>query len=144
MNTDEIRELLSRASAGRLGMCKSNEPYVVPVCFVYQDCKIFFHSAFEGKKMDFMRANPTVCFQVDEHSLASSSKPCKFTMHYLSAVATGRVRFLTDSNEKLKILKLLVGKYADANLADLLNEKKTRRVEIGEIAVTEISGKKNE
>ena len=144
MSMDKIEELLTRALAGRLGMSKDNQPYVVPVCFVYQGGKIYFHSARHGRKMDFMRANPTVCFQVDEHSLVSSSKPCKFTMNYHSVVAVGHVRFLADANEKLKILKILVRKYDRDNLAELLSEKKTRRVEVGEISVTEISGKKNE
>jgi len=141
---DEIEELLAKALAGRLGMSKDNQPYVVPVCFVYHGGKILFHSARQGRKMDFMRANSTVCFQVDEHSLVPASKPCKFTMNYHSAVAVGRVRFLADSGEKLKILKLLVRKYDKDNLAELLSEKKTNRVEVGEITVTEISGKKNE
>ena len=144
MSMDEIEELFAGALAGKLGMCRNNQPYVVPVCFVCHRGKIFFHSARQGRKMDFMRANPVVCFQVDEHTLVPSSKPCKFTMNYRSVVAVGRVRFLADSSEKLRILKMLVHKYAGGNLADLLNEKKTRRVEVGEITVTEISGKKNE
>jgi nitroimidazol reductase NimA-like FMN-containing flavoprotein (pyridoxamine 5'-phosphate oxidase superfamily) len=144
MSMNEIEELLARGSTRRLGMCKDNQPYVVPVCFVYHDGKVFFHSARKGRKMDFMRANPTVCFQVDEHSLVSSSKPCKFTMNYHSVVAVGCVRFLIDSKEKLQILKMLVRKYAGSNLAELLSEKKTNRVEVGEITLTEISGKKND
>jgi len=144
MSMDEKEELLDRALAGRLGMCKDNQPYAVPMCFLYHDGRIFFHSARQGRKMDFMRANPTVCFQVDEHSLVSSSKPCKFTMNYHSVVAVGRVRFLADSKEKLKILKLLVRKYDTGNLAELLSEKKTNRVEVGEITIAEISGKKND
>jgi nitroimidazol reductase NimA-like FMN-containing flavoprotein (pyridoxamine 5'-phosphate oxidase superfamily) len=144
MSMDEKEELLARALAGRLGMCKDNQPYAVPMCFLYHDGRIFFHSARQGRKMHFMRANPTVCFQVDEHSLVSSSKPCKFTMNYHSVVAVGRVRFLADSKEKLKILKLLVRKYDTGNLAELLSEKKTNRVEVGEITIAEISGKKND
>lgn len=143
MTMNEAEKLLAKALTGRLSMCKDNQPYVVPVCFIYHRGKIFFHSALKGRKMDFMRANPTVCFQVDEHSLVTSSKPCNFTMHYHSVVATGRVRFLTDSKEKLRILKMLVHKYEGGNLAEFLNEEMTRRVEVGEISVVEISGKKN-
>jgi len=144
MRIDEIEQLLARALAGRLGMCRNNQPYIVPVCFIYHRSEIFFHSARLGRKMDFMRMNPTVCFQVDEHSLVASAKPCKFTMNYQSVVAVGQVRFLADSKQKLRILKLLVSKYAGGNLAVMLDEKKTRRVEVGEISVTEITGKKNE
>jgi hypothetical protein len=144
MTTKEVEKLLARTSVGRLGMCKDNQPYAIPICYVYHDGKIFFHSASKGRKMDFIRANPTVCFQVDEHSLVSSSKPCKFTMNYHSVVISGRVQFLADAKEKLKILKMLMRKYDTGNLAELLTEKKVNRVEIGEIILTEISGKKNE
>jgi len=94
--------------------------------------------------MENMKANPRVCFQVDEHSLVPSSTPCNFTMHYRSVLAFGRVRFLTDAKEKLKTLKIMVGKYDSAKLAKPLDETTMHQVEVGEITIEEISGKKKE
>jgi len=144
MTADEIEDLLSRVLVGRLGTCRDDQPYVIPVCFAYYKGRIYFHCAPKGRKMEVMEANPRVCFQVDEHRLVPSSTPCNFTMHYRSVLVFGRVRFLTDLKEKLKILKIMVDKYASAKLAKPLDEAMTHQVEVGEITIEEISGKKKE
>jgi len=91
-----------------------------------------------------MKANPRVCFQVDEHRLVPSLTPCNFTMHYRSILMFGRVRFLADPKEKLKILKIMVDKYSSAKLAKPLDEAMTHQVEVGEITLEEISGKRRD
>jgi len=144
MTAEEIEELLSQAFVGRLGTCRDDQPYVVPVCFAYYKGRIYFHCAPKGRKMENMKANPRVCFQVDEHRLVPSLTPCDFTMHYRSVLVFGRVRFLMNPDEKLKILKIMVDKYDSTKLAKPLDEAMTHQVEVGEITVEEISGKKKE
>lgn len=61
----EIIDLLESQFIGRLGCHLNGETYVVPVNFVYQNNVIYVHSA-EGKKIKMLRANPRVCFQIDE------------------------------------------------------------------------------
>lgn len=143
LTVDEMDVLLSRALVGRLGTCKDNEPYVVPLCFVYHKGKIYFHCGPKGKKMANMKANQNVCFQVDEHRLIPSSNPCNFTMHYKSVIVFGKVRFLEDAEEKLRILNLMIEKYDTQKIAKPL-DKELDGVEIGEITIERISGKKNE
>jgi len=70
MRIDELkdadcRELLSRASIGRLGCSLDNQPYVVPVGIAFEDEYIYVFST-QGKKIKWMRENPKVCVQVDE------------------------------------------------------------------------------
>ena len=144
MTTDEIEELLSRELVGRLGTCKDNQPYVIPMCFIYYEGKIYFHCAPQGRKIENMKANPKVCFQMDEHRLVPSSVPCDFTMHYRSALVFGKVRLLVDPKEKLKVLKVMMDKYDTTKLAKTLDEAEIHRVEVGEIIIEEIRGKKNE
>jgi nitroimidazol reductase NimA-like FMN-containing flavoprotein (pyridoxamine 5'-phosphate oxidase superfamily) len=144
MTDDETKKLLSQAPVGRLGTSKNNQPYVVPICFIYHQNKIYFHCSHKGKKIDNIKTNPNVCLQVDEHRMVPASTPCKFTVHYQSTLVYGKVRFLTDPKEKLKILKLLMNKYDHNKLAEPLEEAMVHGVEIGEIAIQEITGKKNE
>jgi len=61
----ECLEVLSRASIGRLGCALENQPYVVPVYFAYQPGEIYLFST-AGKKIEWMRANPKVCLEVEE------------------------------------------------------------------------------
>jgi len=144
MTLNETRDLLYRALVGRLGTSKDDQPYVIPMCFIYYEDKIYFHCATQGRKLTNIRANPKVCFQVDEHCLVPSSLPCDFTMHYRSALAFGKVRLLMNPKEKLKILKLMMKKYDVTKLAKPLDESMINGVEVGEISVEEITGKKNE
>jgi uncharacterized protein len=65
MTGKECRELLSRCSLGRLGCANENQPYVVPISFVHDADNIFVLSTL-GQKIEWMRANPKVCIQVDE------------------------------------------------------------------------------
>ena len=65
MTKQECREALEYASFGRLGCSLANQPYIVPVYLAYEfDC-IYVFSTF-GKKIEWMRANPKVCIQIDE------------------------------------------------------------------------------
>jgi uncharacterized protein len=65
MNEAECREILARAPLGRLGCSFDNQPYVIPVGIAYEADHIYVFSTF-GKKIQWMRANPKVCVQVDE------------------------------------------------------------------------------
>lgn len=143
MTADEMEELLSRVLVGRLGTCKDDQPYVIPMCFTYYNEKIYFHCAPQGRKLENMKANPKVCFQADEHKLVPSSTPCDFTMRYRSVLVFGKARFLMDSKEKLKVLEEMMNKYDITKLAKPLDETMIHRVEIGEIIIEKITGKKN-
>lgn len=144
ITANEIEELLSRVLVGRLATCKDNQPYVIPMCFTYYNGKIYFHCAPQGRKIENMKANPKVCFQVDEHRLVPSPIPCDFTMHYQSVLVFGKVQFLKDPKEKLEILKVMVDKYNTTKIAKQLDKLMVHQVEVGEIAIEEITRKKNE
>lgn len=64
LNKKEIMDLLAKQVIGRLGCHANDETYIVPVNYVYKDEYIYAHSG-SGKKIEMMRQNPKVCFQVD-------------------------------------------------------------------------------
>jgi nitroimidazol reductase NimA-like FMN-containing flavoprotein (pyridoxamine 5'-phosphate oxidase superfamily) len=61
----EIIDVLSNNFIGRLGCHADNKTYVVPISYAFKDNYIYART-FEGLKIDMMRKNPEVCFQVDE------------------------------------------------------------------------------
>lgn len=67
LNKREIIDLLESQVFGRLGCHADGETYVVPVNYVYRNDAIYAHTG-QGKKLDMLRKNPKVCFQVDEIS----------------------------------------------------------------------------
>lgn len=61
----ECTKLLAANRVGRLACAKDGQPYVVPLYYAYADNHLYAFS-LPGKKIDWMRANPLVCVQVDE------------------------------------------------------------------------------
>ena len=61
----QINTLLANNVLGRIGCHDMGQSYVVPITYVFDDDSIIGHSA-PGKKIDMMRSNPRVCFQVDQ------------------------------------------------------------------------------
>jgi hypothetical protein len=89
MDADACRELLARVGFGRLACAKDNQPYVVPVYFACEGERIYGFSVV-GKKIEWMRANPKVCLEVDE---------VKGQFEWKSVVVTGRYEELGEGSE---------------------------------------------
>ena len=98
LSSTEIDDLLSKQIVGRIGCYYENEIYVVPISYAYEDNAIYCHS-LEGKKMEMMRKNPKVCFQVDE---------MKDMGDWKSVIAWGDFEELSDEKEKIRALKILL------------------------------------
>ena len=65
ISTQECLDTVSHASVGRLGCSFQDQPYVVPIYFAYEGEWIYVFSTF-GKKIEWMRANPKVCVEIEE------------------------------------------------------------------------------
>lgn len=94
----EIENLLRTQLVGRIGCYDGNLPYVVPISYAYDGQYIYCHS-YEGKKIDIMRKNPKICFQVDE---------MKDMANWKSVMGWGEFEELTDKEERDKGLLVLL------------------------------------
>jgi len=66
LDANEIDSFLDRQKVGRVGCHADGQTYVVPVIYV-RDGEFFYVQSIEGRKIQMMRANPEVCFEVDEY-----------------------------------------------------------------------------
>lgn len=64
LNEQQINNLLTSQAIGRIACCDGRHPYIVPVTYSYDGHYIYGQST-EGQKLELMRQNPNVCFQVD-------------------------------------------------------------------------------
>jgi nitroimidazol reductase NimA-like FMN-containing flavoprotein (pyridoxamine 5'-phosphate oxidase superfamily) len=103
MTYEEIEQFLTCARIGRLGMIVDDEPYVVPVGFGYCNGEVFFHTCEKGLKMNTLRKNPSVCFEVDE---ALSD----VTM-YKSVIILGTAEIINEEQKMIPYLQKLIDKY---------------------------------
>jgi nitroimidazol reductase NimA-like FMN-containing flavoprotein (pyridoxamine 5'-phosphate oxidase superfamily) len=98
LDQKEIDLLLSRQVVGRLGCHASGITYVVPINYAYKNRVIYAHSG-PGKKIQMMRENPNVCFEVDE---------IESVFRWKSVIAWGEFKEITDVAEQEQTMQLLI------------------------------------
>ncbi len=98
----------------RLGINHGKSPYVIPLSFGYHDHTLYFHSGAKGKKLDLLKNNPNVCFEVDNITkIMEAENPCACDIKYQSIVGFGKVEFIDDTQERIKALKAIISQYTD-------------------------------
>ena len=113
--TDEkaILHILDTAQVVHLGLCVDNEPYVVPMNYGYTHengkLVLYLHSALQGKKLDMIRANSRVFFEIDTDLVPfEGEKPCQYGMAYSSVMGRGNARIVADVEEKKRAMSVLM------------------------------------
>jgi nitroimidazol reductase NimA-like FMN-containing flavoprotein (pyridoxamine 5'-phosphate oxidase superfamily) len=142
--TDEValEAILQRAGVGRLGLAVNNIPYVVPLNYVYHNGAIYFHCAGEGRKIDMLKANPRICFEVDEHyGTVPSNKPTPHSTHYASVIVFGQAYIVDDLQQKFEALQALLDKYAPGRHYRPLRLNEARTVTVVKISIEAMTGK---
>jgi nitroimidazol reductase NimA-like FMN-containing flavoprotein (pyridoxamine 5'-phosphate oxidase superfamily) len=97
LDSKAIDSLLEKQYFGRLG-CHSNDfTYIVPISYAYDGSAIYCHCD-QGKKVEVMRENPKVCFEVDSlENLAS----------WQSVIAWGEYEEISEPAMREKALQIL-------------------------------------
>ena len=113
--TDESRilQILDTAKVLHLGLAVNDEPYVVPMNYGYvmENGKLvlYLHSAVQGKKLDMIRQNPKVFFELDCDRIPfEGEKPCQYGLSYASVMGRGSARIVEDVEEKKKAMSILM------------------------------------
>ncbi len=110
---DEIERVIRKAIRCLIGLVDGDEPYVVPVCFGYERNALYFHGALEGRKVELIKRNNKICFEIDtDVEVVKSEKPCKWAMQYKSVIGMGRAYILEKDEEKYYGLKLIMRQYS--------------------------------
>jgi nitroimidazol reductase NimA-like FMN-containing flavoprotein (pyridoxamine 5'-phosphate oxidase superfamily) len=139
---DTIDGILRQATVCRLGLCDDGMPYVVPLNYGYDGDCLYFHSAREGRKMEVLKANPNVCFEVDvDHELVPTETACDWTARFRSVIGFGKARPVEDLDEKRRALDVLLGHYSDGDYQ--YTEEALAEVAVIRIEIEEITGKQS-
>ena len=142
MKDKEIECFLNEAPVGRLGTSYNQQPYIVPIHFIFYEGKIYFHAKPEGTKLSNIKANKHVCFEVDElKEIITAETACSFSVRARSVIILGKARINNEFQEKKRILEKLVEKYSPGEPKQM-KESEINEVVIGEITIDTIEGKK--
>ena len=117
LSQEETAAVLARGSSGVLALAGENGyPYAVPLSYVYDGGRLYFHCARSGHKLDAIRRCEKASFCViDQDQII----PEEYTSYFRSVIAFGRVRILEDEGEKRAAIEKLALKYApDSTVED--------------------------
>ena len=134
MSTSEIDEFVHSQKVGHVGCHVGGETYVVPVIYGW-DAECIYVYTTEGQKVDMMRQNPRVCFEIDEYRSDGG---------WRSVIAQGVFEELRDDDvaHALRIISARVTSNRDAGSS---RERGEGRVPFAfRIRTTEVSGRKVE
>ena len=139
-----MAEVLDRGEWMELAMAgKDGWPYIVPLNHGFCDDIIIIHCAGEGKKIDLMKENNKVAFNVavDAEVVRNEEDPTKFTMKYKSVSGRGIAEFIEDAKEKREALEIMMGHYRGPK--GPITEEKLGVTAVIKIRITEMTGKVN-
>ena len=102
----EMEDLLRQELWGNLGVCTADgQPYVVPMNHAYVGGKLLFHCALDGKKLDCIRANPTVCYTVArQEGTVQDHAGSLCHINNDSVICLGEARIVEDLKERGDLL----------------------------------------
>lgn len=105
-------DLLDRCRIVRLAMIDGQKPYIVPLNYGYTcedgQVTLFCHSARVGRKLDVMRANPLVGFEMDtDYLLQTHEEACHHSNLYSSVIGTGEFELLAGKRAKAALSVLM-------------------------------------
>ena len=112
----QLLEIIDACKVFRLAMAAEGRPYLVPLNFGYAyeggQFEFYFHSALQGRKLDLLRQNPQVCFELDcGHQLQEAGEACGYSYFYESIVGAGRLEPVEDPAEKREALGCIMAHY---------------------------------
>ena len=138
---NETLEILRNSTSGVLSLCGHDMmPYGVPLSHVYDDGKLFFHSALTGYKVDLIRQNDNASFTV---IAKDEIHPERYTTYFQSVIAFGKVKIIEEAHRKREILEVLGRRCNPADPEGLSKEIKNgiNRCLVIEMSIEKLSGK---
>jgi nitroimidazol reductase NimA-like FMN-containing flavoprotein (pyridoxamine 5'-phosphate oxidase superfamily) len=136
----EIEKILREETLGFLGLASAGEPYVVPVTYCYHEGRIIFHGALTGKKLDFIRDNPEVCFAVARETSPPVGHEGSCELESESVICYGTARILENLDEQIEALELFRRRYSPERRP--ITPEDATRCSVVEISVRELTGRR--
>ena len=139
---EEMEKIINEAQVCYLGMSEDDNPYVLPMNFIYDSGAFYLHAALEGHKLEVLKGNPKVCINFNTgNELFHRHKEvgCSWGMKFKSVNAYGKACFIEDYAEKYRVMQLFMLKFSGESYE--FSEPSIRNVAIIRVDVEKITGK---
>lgn len=141
-NKAELEAVLKKAFVCHLGLADGDQPYVVPMNYGYEDGHIYLHGANEGRKIDILKRNSKVCFEMElfqSEIVKGGDQPCDWGTSFRSVIGFGTAKLMDTNEEKIRALNLIVGAHDDRSFT--FPEEMLNMTAVIDITITEMTGK---
>lgn len=118
-DVNEIKEILDKSMIVHIGMVDDGEPYIVPMNYGYTleegELCIYLHGATVGRKLDIIKKNPKVFFEMECDVEPFEGKvACQYGTTYASVMGLGTAEILEKAEDKIdgltKFMKTQTGR----------------------------------
>src|SRR3989338_7643063 len=107
--------------------------------------KIYFHTAKQGEKIEDIKRDSKVCFEVDLPIayVKAKNNPCEADYLFKSVIIKGKAKIIEDREEKIFALDCLMEKHQPGGGYGDYTEDKLKKVGIVRIDIEEMTGKED-
>lgn len=141
---ETLIEIVKRGQVIHIGMHNGEDIYVIPMNYGYtwekEELTFYLHGALQGKKIDLLKKNPGIGFEIDcDHELLEGKLPCQFTFKFASVAGTGEAEILENPQEKIAAMEHLMAQYSEREFE--FNERLLSIVSVIRVRVKEFTGR---
>lgn len=138
-----LHHILTNSQVVRVAFSIDDIPHILPLSFGHQENKLFIHSATEGTKIEMIKKNDYVCFEMELYTeILRDEIACNWTTKYRSIIGWGTIRIVNDTNEKIKGLDIIMNKYRSPGTHEY-NTALLDEIFLLEIDIERITGKQS-
>ena len=141
----EIESIITKSDVCRIAIANDNMPYIVTMNFGYsggKNPKLFFHCATGGRKIDMMKRNNYICFEMDtDHEIFTGEKGCDWGMNYSSVVGYGKLSIVDGDAEKRAGLDHIMDHYGGSGVYSY-DDQVLARTTVLRLDISEMTGKR--
>ena len=139
LTNEECEKILREEPRGVLSMHgEDGYPYGIPIDFIFDEGKIYFHGAKTGHKIDALRADPRVSFCVYDEGYLKEGKQ---GLNIKSVIVFGRIRFIEDPEVTIDKSRKIGLKYDPPEMVEDDVKRNAKIVQILELSIDHITGK---
>ncbi len=149
-DVNQIFEIVRKCSVAHIGMVEDGKPYVAALNFGYErqgdTLILYFHSAYAGRKMEILKQNPHICFQMDcDNAFIAGTKenPCSYSWRYAGVVGNGQVEFIENAEEKAHALNCILHHLGKSEEAYCFPQESLQNTCVYRVCSTDMTGKRH-
>lgn len=148
----EIEAILSASRVGRLATNGADGyPYVTPLNYVYTEGRIYMHCARAGERIDNLKRDNKICFEVDEAvayidtGFSEDESICNVTQLYRSVIIRGKAELVDNVDEKVQALNNLMASHERTPDFDKItpNMRPVKMCDVIRVTIESMTGKQN-